>query len=247
MEKFIALSPSTTKALLVAQMSIKLPINILIYGEQGVGKKVFAKTILPNIYDFEAVELERLLKNKTIELNNYKMIIVYNIDNIINKKEFFNYLKNIKIIATASQNYTDTLNIFAVKIEIEPLKNRIEDLNSLKQYYIKKAKNLYNTEEDINDIPIDLTLNAISLKQSIFKNILLKSITKTDIQDILQEFILKELHKGNIKTYKDFIDFFEKPLLNAAKIKYKSQLQMAKELQINRVTLRKKLSKMEEL
>ncbi len=45
------------------------------------------------------------------------------------------------------------------------------------------------------------------------------------------------------RTYKQLLEVFEIPLLKAAKKVYKSQLQMANKLNINRITLRKKLNK----
>ena len=55
----------------------------------------------------------------------------------------------------------------------------------------------------------------------------------------LEQFILNKLKKEY--NYKDLLEYFEIPLLKAAKKEYKSQLQMANKLQINRITLRKKI------
>jgi DNA-binding protein Fis len=55
----------------------------------------------------------------------------------------------------------------------------------------------------------------------------------------MENYITKNLENG--ATYRDLIKIFEIPLLKAAKKIYKSQLQMADKLEINRITLRKKI------
>jgi len=45
MNKFLALSPSSKKVLHIAQISASLPVNILILGNKGVGKKLLAQKV----------------------------------------------------------------------------------------------------------------------------------------------------------------------------------------------------------
>ena len=68
---------------------------------------------------------------------------------------------------------------------------------------------------------------------------MLKSLNDEDMQESLEYFLLQKLK--NNKDYKELLKIFEVPLLKAAKVQYKSQLQMATNLKINRITLRKKL------
>ena len=51
--KFIAKSESSKKLLNIAQMSSSLPVNVIITGETGVGKKILARTILPDVPIFQ--------------------------------------------------------------------------------------------------------------------------------------------------------------------------------------------------
>ena len=88
---------------------------------------------------------------------------------------------------------------------------------------------------------MDLTGNGITLKQSIYKSILLQSMNKYEVMDTLYDFFVRELKEE--RTYKTLLEVFEIPLLKASKKVYKSQLQTAKKLNINRITLRKKLNK----
>jgi len=239
MENFIALSPSSKKALHVAKISAPLPINILIYGEVGVGKKLLTKEITQNTTNYEAIELEQLIQQKNIDLQSYKSIIIFNIENILNSKQFFEKLKNIKIIATANLNYKDLQNNFPVKIKLEALSQREEDLNELIKIYTDEANKIYLSNKTIKDIKIDISQNGLSLKKSIFKSILLNSITKDEMIEIMYNYFMKELEN---KSYKDLLEIFEIPLLKASKKIFKSQVQMAKHLDINRITLRKKLN-----
>jgi DNA-binding protein Fis len=64
-------------------------------------------------------------------------------------------------------------------------------------------------------------------------------LSQSAIEELLENFFLRELDERS--SYKELLPIFEKPLLKATKSKFHSQLQMAKKLDINRNTLRKKL------
>ncbi|MEA2050108.1 MAG: hypothetical protein U9O56_05205 [Campylobacterota bacterium] len=242
MDKFITYSQSSKDALRIMQMSSNLPVNILVNGQSGIGKKQLIKTVFPNIPSYNIDEFENLLAQNEINLKEYQAIILYGINKIKNKKIVFEKLENIRIIATSFLNYEDKESKFAIKIEIEPLENRKEDLDYLIQTYTNEAKKIYNISVTPKDVKINLSGNGRTLKQSIYKSILLRSISKNDLKDILCDFIKDELSK-NKKSYKELLEFFEVPLLKAAKSVYKSQLQISKNLKINRITVRKKLTK----
>lgn len=239
MKTFITYSESSKKILNVALMSSNLPVNIMIIGEVGVGKKILAQTISNNTSIFDARVLEEAIIHKTANLEQYNELIITNIDLLLNKTEFMEYLKDIKVIATAQVLTKEIESLFAVKIDIPPLKERKEDLEELIKIYSNEIKEIYNSDIDIKDIEIDLSTNGISLKNSIYKNTIVKSINKDDISNVLENYFQHKLKDG--KTYKDLLEIFEIPLLKAAKNEYKSQLQMANKLNINRITLRKKL------
>ncbi len=239
MKHFIAKSQSSKKILNIAQMSASLPVNILIIGEIGVGKKLLAQEILPASPIFEAKVLEESIINNSIDLNEYSQMIILNLDSVLNKKEFLENLETIKIVATTKQNMSDIEIKFAIKIDIPPLQNRPEDLNELISIYSSEAKDIYNLDIDDKNIVIDLSKNGISLKQSIYKSIFITSLKEEDIMNGFENFLLKKFDTQ--KDYRDLLKYFEIPLLKAAKKKYKSQLQMANNLNINRITLRKKL------
>ncbi len=239
MNKFIAKSESSKKLLNIAQISSSLPVNILIIGPKGVGKKILAQNILPDASIFDARTLEETLINKTANIEEYVEIIITNIEQVVNKKEFLERLIHIKVVATSTYLPQDIEASFAVKLDIPPLAERKEDLEELIKIYLKEAKEIYEIDIESKDIDIDLSTNGVSLKKSIFKNSILKSLKDEDMSYSLEQFILNKLKKEY--NYKDLLEYFEIPLLKAAKKEYKSQLQMANKLQINRITLRKKI------
>ena len=79
MEKFIATSQISQQILKSAKLSADLPINTLIYGQKGVGKKLLAQEIIPNAFMINGGELEKLIISKQIDLALYQAIIIDNI------------------------------------------------------------------------------------------------------------------------------------------------------------------------
>ena len=240
MKNFIAHSESSKKILNIAQMSTALPVNIIITGDEGVGKKLLATHALPDATIFDANVLEKALVDKTMAIDEYKEIIVSNIEKVLNKKEFMENLEGVKVVATSKFIPLEIESKFAIKIDVPPLKDRKEDLEYLIDIYLEEASSIYKCDLSRKNLEFDLSKNGVSLKESIYKNTLLKSLTQDDLMNSLESFLLKELKEG--KDYKDLLEIFEIPLLNAAKRQFKSQLQMAANLNINRMTLRKKIA-----
>jgi len=241
MEKFISVSSSSKKVLQIAQMSSSLPVDVIILGQTGVGRKLLANEVLPNEQVFEAKELEKLILDNKVNLKEFTTIIIHNINKVLNKNEFLDNLQGIKIVATGFNENQDYINRFAVKIEILPLDERKEDLEKLTNIYIEEANKIYSTSKVPKNIKIDLSGNGVTLKQSIYKSILLQTMNKQDIMDTLYNFFITEFKAE--RSYKALLEIFEIPLLKASKTTYKSQLKMSEKLKINRITLRKKFTK----
>ena len=241
MEHFITQSDISKQILKSAKLSSNLPVNTLIIGEDGVGKKILSKEILPQATVFDALEFETLLNKKMITADQYSSLILYHIDKVLNIEEFLENIKHIKIVATAYEKSSRFSNNFAIKIEIPPLSQRKEDCDELKKIYIQKASKIFDITTQINEknLAFDLSKNGISLQNSIYKSILRESITTKDLQNLLESFFIDQLEDG--KNYKELLEMFEIPLLKASKKLYRSQVQMANKLEINRITLRKKL------
>ncbi len=242
MNKFITKSDSSKQILKSAKLSANLPVNTLIYGETGVGKKLLASEILPNTTSIIAKHLEKLINENQINLKEYRSLIIYDLHTVLNIEEFLENLKNIKLVVTSFDKHEKYSSIFAIKIEIPSLDKRVEDLEELTNIYIKEASEIYKTNNNIDiykGIKFDLSGNGITLKQSIYKYILLQSITKQEMMDTFETYLYNQVVED--KTYKQLLEVFEIPLLKATKKAFKSQLKMSKQLDINRMTLRKRL------
>ncbi|MDC0932605.1 sigma 54-interacting transcriptional regulator [Arcobacteraceae bacterium] len=239
MKKFIAKSDESKKILNIVQVSSSLPINVLIRGESGVGKKLLAKEILPNAISMDGKFLENVIINNSLNIDQYKELIITDIHQVLNKKEFLSNLTNIKIVATSKTLIQDIEEQFAIKVDISPLVDRKEDLDEISSLYVANANEIYKSNVSLDSLNIDISENGISLKNSIYKNTLLHSMNEEDITKALEHFISKKLDEQN--TYKYFLKLIEVPLINMAKFKFKSQLQMATKLNLNRITLRKKI------
>jgi len=240
MNKFISKSKETKNILESALLAVDLPVNIVILGEVGLGKKLLTKEITKDIQSFDGLLLEDLINSNKINLSHYSALIVYDLHNVINKNEFLFNCKELKIIATSINDSADYTNNFAVKIQMPKFNTQSEDFKFISQSYINEAKELSQSNKiDTKKIKYDLSSNGISLKKSIYKFVFNNSLKKVDLLESLENFLYDEVKDD--KTYKELLSLFEIPLLNASKKAFKSQLKISSQLGINRITLRKKL------
>jgi DNA-binding NtrC family response regulator len=243
MEKFITASEASKNALNMMMVSSPLPVNILVLGEEGVGKKRLVSSAFSDVNAYDARELERLFRENRVDLSDEKEIVVYDIDKAGNVSQLLLRLEDlpVKIIATAKEEKELFDEKFLVKIDLPPLSKRPEDTEILVKDYIQKAKMLFRIEDDfdVQMIDVDVSQNSISLKESIYRSLLLGSINRTEMMSVLEQFLDKEI--VDTTDYKSLLEIFEVPLLKAMRRRYKSQLQMASKLNINRNTLRKKM------
>ena len=92
---------------------------------------------------------------------------------------------------------------------------------------------------------INISNNTHSLRKSIYFSYLFETIGEHEILMFIEKYISENLYGEN--SYKELSYIFEVPLLKASTKKYKSQVQVAKHLGLNRITLRKKLEIYKEL
>jgi DNA-binding protein Fis len=78
------------------------------------------------------------------------------------------------------------------------------------------------------------------MKRYIYKELIKKTLSSEDIENILYDYLYSKL--GGKNSYKELLPIFEKPLIRAGLSRYKSQLQLAEVLGLNRNTLRKKIN-----
>ncbi len=238
MEQFFTNSEHVQNIIKGFNLTKTLFVSSIIIGEANIGKKLLAQYLFPDTpivsgSDQKAVELA---------LKEHDELIITDFEKLSNQESLD--LDNKRIIATA--NYVGNKQIidllFAFIYTLPSLRERPEDTEHIKNLFIKEAKsNLMLEDDDIpnSDIPVNLTQNSKSLKSTIYKYLMTHSMYRQDIQDAIYHYLLKELDGNN--GYKEFLDLYEKPLIEAGLHKYGSQLQLSQILGINRNTLRKKI------
>lgn len=248
MQDFIAVSEISKEIKNSADLLKTLDINALIIGESGVGKKALASYIAKDAYVFNARELQDDIADNVISLTD-KTIIVDKIDILTNVELFINWVEsaNVRIIATTTKKElsSNLHDIFSINLEIPVLDERKEDIKPLAKKFSQEAGGILGIESAPNKLIINTSKNAHSLRKSIYFSYLFESIGENEIMMLLEKYMLDNMEGEN--SYRDFQYLFEAPLLKASQKRYKSQVQMAKHLGLNRITLRKKLETYKEL
>ena len=249
MQEYIAKDSISKEILNSAKLLQAVEVNALILGGSGVGKKSLANYILPNSEIYQAKFLQKDIIDDMVALQS-RAIIVDKIDEITNIDVFLEWLEenNIRLIAISN---TENLNqklkdIFSINLEIPELVKREEDTKALVSKFSQEASSILDMPLINNSkLIINISNNTHSLRKSIYFSYLFETIGEHEILMFLEKYISENLHGEN--SYKELSYIFEVPLLKASTKKYKSQVQVAKHLGLNRITLRKKLEIYKEL
>ena len=240
--KFVTACEASYQAFKTATLLKTLTVNALIMGEVGVGKRSLASFILPDASVIDASNFDELLT----ALESCNEVIITNIENSPNIKRLIDTIKenNIRVIATSKQSFSNefTDDLFSVKFDIPPLKDREEDIELLVKSFADEAAVLFagNEEFNIKNFKPDLTQNAKSLRRQVMVNYLLQDIKDNELIQIIENYLYDKL--GSNSDYRNFLYLYEVPLINAGLSRFKSQLQLSDKLGLNRNTLRKKIS-----
>ena len=211
-------------------------VSSLLIGEAFTGKKTLIGMLFPNSIYVDASNNEELL----LALENHDEIIIYNFENLINFEDLNFENKRIIAIANHIENSHKIEKKFAFIYHMPTLKER-EDLKLFIEYFqneIQKELMLdYPIKLDVKSL--DFSSNIQSLKASIYKQLMSKTLNSDEIEKILFEYLFNYIEGNN--AYREHLFLFERPLIKAGLKKYKSQLKLSSILGLNRNTLRKKI------
>jgi DNA-binding NtrC family response regulator len=239
---FLTASSASVEAFKTANLLKALSVNAMIVGERGTGKLTLARYILPHAPIVDASCFDELLE----AVERYSEIIIHHIDDVANLKRLIDTLVKSKtrVVATGGYRYTqDQLDeIFSIRLVLPPLNQRLEDIELLINLFVVEAKNTFGRTNGFNAqgfVP-DVSENATSLRRQVYLHYLLNSIKENDLMEIVEHYLIDQLGSNN--DYRKFLHLYEVPLIRAGIKKFKSQLQLADKLGLNRNTLRKKIA-----
>ena len=238
MEQFFTKSEHVHNIIKGFNLTKTLFVSSIIIGEDHIGKKLLATYLFPEAPVVSGEDQEAVVN----ALKEYDELIITDFEKLRNQESLD--LDNKRIIATASYvgNQTIIDDIFAFIYTLPSLKERPEDTEYIKELFIKEAlSNLMLTEKNLNtsNIPVNLSQNSKSLKSTIYRYLMTHSMEKKELQDAVYTYVLEKLDGNN--GYKEYLELYEKPLIQAGLKKFGSQLQLSQVLGINRNTLRKKI------
>ena len=239
---FITASEASYQAKKTATLLKTLTVNALIMGESGVGKKSLASYILPDASIVDASNFDDLL----VTLESCNEIIITNFENSPNIKRMVDIINenSIRVIATSKNSFTNELldDLFSIKLDIPPLKDRLEDVELLCELFVSEASRLFGGENkfDLENFTPDLSRNSNSLKRQIMSNYLMQDMNDIELMNIIENYLYSRM--GSISDYRKFLYLYEAPIINAGLNRYKSQLQLSERMGLNRNTLRKKIA-----
>lgn len=233
---FLSNSPQIDNIVKGFTLTKSLFVSSLLVGENHTGKKTLIKMLFPNTIYIDASNNEELY----LALEKHDEIIIYNFEKLVNFENLNFENKRIIAITNHIENSIKVENKFAFIYQMPSLSER-DDIPLLTAYFQKKIQKELMIDEviELDFEKLDLSENIKSLKASIYKQLMNKTLNDKDIEEILFEYLLEHIDGNN--AYRDYLPLYEKPLIRAGLQKYKSQLKLSNILGLNRNTLRKKI------
>lgn len=215
-----------------------ISVNTIIMGDEGVGKSLAAKLIVPNAIAVSGRRPEDVIK----ALKNFEEVIIEDFDKLPNADSLATAGK--KIVATSRKKIKDSTldKLFGIKIEIDPLSKRPEDILPLTEHFLSNAQKELEMRDEVspNEVVKDISKNCHTLKRASYQALLCGSLEEDQLISIMENHFFYRLNDGD-DNYKRFLDVFDSAIINANYRMYKSQLMMSYKMGINRNTLRKKI------
>ncbi len=238
METFFTTSDKIQHIIKSFNLIKTLFVSSIIIGDAHIGKKSLARYLFPDAPLVSGKNQEEVKAT----LENYDEIIISDFEKLSNPSDLD--FTNKRIIATANYLGNPKLidELFAFIYTMPVLQERPDDVKYLQHKFITEAIHtlmLDKADIDLDAIPMDLSFNSRSLKQSIYSHIIKQTIHIHDITKLLHDYFYAHF-EGN-DNYRKHLGLYEKPLIEAGLKKFGSQLKLAEILGINRNTLRKKI------
>lgn len=181
METFFTTSEKIQHIIKSFNLTKTLFVSSIIIGDAYTGKKSLARHLFPEAHLVSGSNQEAV--EKALEVNDE--LIITDFEKLSNKSNFD--FSNKRIIATANYvgNASTIDDLFAFIYTIPSLSERPEDVEYIKNLFIKEALGTLMIEEkeiDCDTIPTNLSLGSKSLKNpylcSLFNTLCRKKILK---------------------------------------------------------------------
>ena len=233
---FLSNSPQIDNIVKGFTLTKSLFVSSLLVGEEYTGKKSLVQTIFPNSIYIDAKNREELFS----ALESQDEIIIYNFEKILDLDSLNFENKRIIAIANHIENTAKIEKKFAFIYQMPTLEEREDKELIINHFQSEIQKELMIENEITLDFQkLDLSQNIRSLKASIYKQLMNRTLSSEEIESILFEYLLENIDGNN--AYREHLYLYEKPLIEAGLKKYKSQLKLSSILGLNRNTLRKKI------
>ena len=236
-DKFITQSIQIQKIIKGFNLTKSLLVSSILVGEGHTGKKSLIKYLFPQLISVDGENQDKV--EEALESSDELIITSFEKLTNIENLDFTN--KRIIAIANYMGNEKVIDNLFAFIYIMPSLKERLEDVKLLTNFFLKEVKSnlVIDKELDIDISRLDISNNSKSLKKSIYQQAFIRNCNRRDIEEILYHYLLENMNGNN--DYKEYLSIYERPLIEAGLVKYNSQLKLSNILGINRNTLRKKI------
>jgi len=235
-EQFFTKSIKVQKIIKGFNLTKSLLVSSILVGEDNIGKKSLIKYLFPNIMIVDGSNQKNV--EETLAISN--KLIIFNFEKLTNMENLNFDNKQIIAVSNYISNERIIDDLFAFIYKMPSLKDRVEDIELLVNYFIKDVKRNLMIDKLIIDLDrVDISSNTKSLRKSVYKEAFINDCTNKDIEEILYNYLLKYMNGNN--DYKKYLSLYERPLIKAGLKKFYSQLKLSSILGINRNTLRKKI------
>ena len=234
--QFLNNSPKIDNIVKGLTLTKSLFVSSLLVGEEHIGKKTLIKSLFPNSLYIDALNYEEL----EIALENNGELIIYNFEKLLDFDQLNFENRRIIAIANRIENTKKIEKKFAFIYKMPNLQER-EDLELLIEFFQSQIQKelMLDYPIELNITELDLNENIKSLKASLYKKLIHKTLNSEEIKKIIENYLYAQLEGNN--AYREHLSLYEEPLLIAGLKKFKSQLKLSSVLGLNRNTLRKKI------